>query len=155
MSNPEFEAIAKQARQYYEAGQYDVAASAFSQALKVAPRDNLMQFSLYFVRAWCYLQADEPEKALADANKAVQMDGSRGEGFYARGWAYATLNKFREAEADLQRAKQLGMDVDEQLEAVRQARAQRVVGWGVLGASIAGKTVWNMFRQSWKEYGPK
>lgn len=76
----------------------------YTQYLKRKSEDD----KAYNWRGISYLQLQNPEQALTDFNKAIQLNPKSGEYFFNRAKAYRALGKEGQAQQDEQRAKGLG-----------------------------------------------
>jgi len=55
----------------------------------------------------CYDKGDY-DKAIADYNKAIEIDPKYAQAYYNYGFAYNKLGEFSKADADIKKAKELG-----------------------------------------------
>lgn len=82
------------------------------QALELSSRSTDKAFALYCL-GLINLRQREYQTALVNFNKAITMDPSLGEYYYGRGVTLTYLQRFNEAEQDLDAASQLGFIMDE------------------------------------------
>jgi eukaryotic-like serine/threonine-protein kinase len=73
-------------------------------------KDMPDRIELYLLRATCYQQVKEYNKALADYNKAIELDASQPGFFVGRGKVYEEKGQFEQALADFSKALELDAD---------------------------------------------
>lgn len=96
----------------------------YSEALKYAPRDAM----IYANRANALRDIGELDRALEDANLAVDLDGERAASFFVRGAIYEAENRLDTARRDYMRALTLdpaNRDYQDRILAVDAKRARR------------------------------
>jgi tetratricopeptide (TPR) repeat protein len=104
-------ATRREARVCYERGNayfanldYDNAIIAYSDAIKLDPK----YAPAYLKRGLVWYYKPDHGVAINDYNDAIQLNPKDGEAYYNRGSAYKKLGKNAEAQADFEKAKQLG-----------------------------------------------
>lgn len=99
--DPKFEdAYVQRVDMYCAIGQAAKTLDDCNKAIALDPEAK-RQANLYKYRAQAYRQLDEPEKALADANKGLATKSPcTMELYFIRGWAHKELNQFKEALED-------------------------------------------------------
>ncbi len=90
-------------------GQFDV---AVLERLKTSSRSTDKAFALYCI-GLIHLRQEDYQDAFSYFNKALTMDQSLGEYYYARGVALTYLHRFEEAQKDLTSATYLGFMMNE------------------------------------------
>ncbi|WP_069805623.1 serine/threonine-protein kinase [Thermogemmatispora onikobensis] len=88
---------------FYFQGRYKEAAEAFSEAISQDPT----YADAYVNRGSCYLQLQEPEKALTDFDRALELNPQQAIAYNGRGYARCALGDDRRALADFERALEL------------------------------------------------
>lgn len=69
---------------------------ACSEFIRQAPRDTKRLTSAYISRGVAYVEMLQPERAIADYNKAIEIVPRNAEAYYRRGNAYAVLDRNHE-----------------------------------------------------------
>ena len=87
----------------FKAQRYPEADVLYSKALEHAPTLH----TLYGNRSASRLPVGKTEEALADAEKAIELDASWGKGFFRKGQALAALSRFHAATAAFEAAAEL------------------------------------------------
>ena len=64
----------------------------------------------YYQHGLGFLQSGELDKAVADFTRALELDPQIPGAYLNRAWAYTLLKRDREAQADIERAVELGID---------------------------------------------
>jgi len=100
LGGPQATTLANMAVAYYQAGRADEAATAAREAL--AYDENLA--AAYTVLGAVALDARQPEKALADLQRGVALDGAHPQGYFFLGLAYKSLGRLAEATSAFERA---------------------------------------------------
>jgi tetratricopeptide (TPR) repeat protein len=57
-----------------------------------------------------FYRTGDYDKAISDFNEAIRLNPKDGRDYYMRGWAYKPQGKDSAAQADFEKAKQLGYD---------------------------------------------
>ncbi|XP_045069727.1 tetratricopeptide repeat protein 31-like isoform X1 [Coregonus clupeaformis] len=89
--------------QFASGGHFDMAVKYFTDAIKYNPAE----FRLFGNRSFCYEKMQEYEKALADAELALNMSPGWVKGLYRKGRALAGLKRYDEAAQALKEVLQL------------------------------------------------
>jgi stress-induced-phosphoprotein 1 len=108
----------------FSKGDYQTAITFYGEAIALDPSDH----TFYSNRSASYASLNQHEKALADADKAIQLKSDWMKGHYRRGVSLLALGRLNEAIKSLQKASQLAptdADVKKKLEEV-QAEMRRV-----------------------------
>ena len=77
-------------------GEYDSAASDFSQAIKMDPNDA----EHYYDRSWAYKNMDKLEDAIVDMNKALEIEPKTSLFYYDKARLEYEMGRYKEAAAD-------------------------------------------------------
>jgi tetratricopeptide (TPR) repeat protein len=64
--------------------------------------------AFYNNRGWDFYQKKDYDKAISDYNEYIKLSPNEGDGYYRRGMCYQKLGKNAKAQADFDKAKQLG-----------------------------------------------
>jgi serine/threonine protein kinase/Flp pilus assembly protein TadD len=86
-----------------ELGQYPGAIEDFTKALELHPTAVVQAY-----RGWTHLVVDAPKLALRDFELAIKLDPQNGDAYNGRGFALASLGRYREAMHDAAEAIRLG-----------------------------------------------
>jgi len=84
-------------------GRHDEARSMMEDAIEAFPRDRWVRSNA----AWRFHAAGDYERAITEANAAIEIDHRYGDAFASRGWAYQSLGNTDRALQDLQRNLEL------------------------------------------------
>jgi len=84
-------------------GRHDEARSMMEDAIEAFPRDRWVRSNA----AWRFHAAGDYERAIVEANAAIDIDDRYGDAFASRGWAYLSLGNTERALQDLQRNLEL------------------------------------------------
>lgn len=98
---------------YYILGKYTNSIEDFTKSIQLSPPDNDIP---YFYRGRAYYYSRNYERAVADFTKAIQLDPEvagtdffdKGSYYYYRGLCYKALGDNTRAQADFNKAKELG-----------------------------------------------
>jgi len=93
-------------KEYLEAGDYEQALEAFSQALKGDPNNA----RLHYLRGVTYTWLEDYDKALIDLNRAIKLTPKYTEAYYKRGMAHLNLGNYGLAGKDFDQALKLDAD---------------------------------------------
>ena len=106
-----------------QAGSYDQALQAFDQALKLKPNDP----AIITYKATVYYARGNKPQALQLCEQVIKLNPNFARAYNQRGMIYQSQEKYREALADLQKAKSLGYGIDPDfIELIkRKAEAQK------------------------------
>jgi serine/threonine-protein kinase len=84
-------------------GRHDEATSMIEKAIEAYPRDRWVRSNA----AWRFLSAGNYERAIVEANAAIDIDDRYGDAFASRGWAYLSLGNTERALQDLKKNLEL------------------------------------------------
>lgn len=105
--NPEFaDAYYNRGLAYHNLGQYQKAIEDLSEASRLNPQDA----DAYLTRGFAYFYRNEAQRAVDDFNEAIELNSQYAEAYAGRAMANTSLMKDDLAEADAQRAIELGID---------------------------------------------
>jgi tetratricopeptide (TPR) repeat protein len=90
-------------KEYLDAGDYDQALEAFSQALKSDPTNA----RLHYLRGVTYTWLEDYDNALIDLNRAIKLTPKYTEAYYERGMAHLNLGNYGLAGEDFDQALKL------------------------------------------------
>jgi tetratricopeptide (TPR) repeat protein len=93
---------------YSQEGHYDQALKAFDQALKLKPKDP----ALITYKGIVYYAMGQNSRAMPLFEEAIKLNPNFGRAYYQRGMIYEKQERYDQALADLQKAKNLGYGVD-------------------------------------------
>ncbi|MEI7581222.1 tetratricopeptide repeat protein [Runella sp.] len=82
----------------------------YDQAIKIAPKISLY----YYLRGHLFAQNNDNESAISDFSETVKLDDKHPLSYYERGLSYVRLQKIKEAGADFNRLRQLGIVPEQQ-----------------------------------------
>jgi tetratricopeptide (TPR) repeat protein len=85
---------------------YEAAIREYGRSMEYSgtPAGRRTLYAAYVGRAWCFIESDQPESALRDAEAAIALDSEKAEGFAVRGRARAKGGDPAAAMADLDQA---------------------------------------------------
>ena len=92
--DPETLALKEEGDKYFKSGNYKSAKRYYSNAITKNPSSYPV---LYTNRATCYLHLEKPQKALSDANAAIEINPQWVRGYQRKAEALIALNKSNEA----------------------------------------------------------
>jgi len=117
------QSLIDQGMQASQAGRYDQALQAFDQALKLKPNDP----ALITYKATVYYARGNKPQAMQLCEQVIKLNPNFARAYNQRGMIYQSQEKYREALADLQKAKSLGYGIDPDfIELIkRKAEAQK------------------------------
>jgi len=102
--DPNFvDALSNRALVYMQQNKYQEAINDFSRILSFQPNAGI-----YGSRGVCYGRLGQPEQALQDHNRAIQLDPNEGTFYRNRSVTYRSLGNEAQANQDLQKAQSLG-----------------------------------------------
>lgn len=121
--------LKEQGNAEFKAGNYLRAAALYTQAIKADPSN----FSLYSNRSVSFLHLSKVTKALADAEKTIELNPSWEKGYYRKGCALEALTKYDEAADAFREAAHRNPDSREV--AAKLRAVQKLLGGGGSGSS--------------------
>lgn len=96
--------------------EYTKALEMYDMAIKLAPEDKVHWSN----RSACYINLNQGDKALEDANKCISIDQSWGRGYQRKGQAELTLEKYEEAVASFKK----GLEYDANNQTLKDCLAE-------------------------------
>src|SRR5271165_4018575 len=91
-------------RAYHYTKHYDKALSDYTEAIRLDPNDG----ANYYDRGLAYYDNKDYDKAISDFTEAIRLDPNYAKAYHNRGLSYSRLGKNAQAQADFDKAKQLG-----------------------------------------------
>lgn len=114
----------KQGDAFMKAGEYDRAIAAYSEALKLQPKN----VNLFSSRGRAYERKNELEKAIADYDEAIRIDPKNYYPHLLRGNAHRRTGRYDRAVADLKQGNLL-LSLIMDLESSLHAQGENVLAW--------------------------
>ena len=102
--NTDYQSLFRLALDKSEEGNYSDAIDLLDNVISIKPNFD----SAYAERAYNYLQKNEPDKALLDADKAIDIQFGNIDAFYIRGLIYSSLNQYENAIQDFTHIIKMG-----------------------------------------------
>jgi tetratricopeptide (TPR) repeat protein len=94
----------RRGKNYQALKNYDKAISDFTEAIRLHPNDAFG----YLYRGDAYFDERDYDKAISDYSQGITLDPKYALPYYSRGTVYRVLGKNAQAQADFDKAKQLG-----------------------------------------------
>ena len=112
----EADEIYERGNKAYIANDYAKAIAEFSKLLELLPNDDdsfiryertFTKGDVYRYRGACYGKLEQPEKEIADLDKAISVDPKNGTHYYMRSLFYLEDGEMEKAKADIEKAVEL------------------------------------------------
>jgi tetratricopeptide (TPR) repeat protein len=100
-----------QGKKFFAAAQYDQAITAFSEALKLNPQS----IQAYNNRGIAYCNKNDFDQAISDFSRTIEIDPKFGKAYNNRAVAYMIKGEKDKARLDVEKAKSLGIPVNQML----------------------------------------
>jgi tetratricopeptide (TPR) repeat protein len=101
-------AMRLQGRLLVKRGKQREAIKAFTEAIKIPHDNEKLRSACFTERGIAFINLDEPDKAISDLNKAIQLNPDSGLAYAARGMACLRSDRIEAAKRDSDRALKLG-----------------------------------------------
>jgi len=92
---------------YDDLQKYEQAIADYTQAIKLNPKNSNL-YQAYSNRGVAYAMLENYEKSISDFTQAIRLNPNGAELYYNRGLCYQVLGQNSKAEADFEKAKELG-----------------------------------------------
>ncbi|XP_035639194.1 tetratricopeptide repeat protein 31 isoform X1 [Oncorhynchus keta] len=112
--------------QFASSGHFDMAVKYFTDAIKYNPAE----FRLFGNRSFCYEKIQDYEKALADAELALNMSPGWVKGLYRKGRALAGLKRYDEAAQALKEVLRLDSSCADAAQELMRVQITQLMGFG-------------------------
>ncbi|PIK61936.1 hypothetical protein BSL78_01161 [Apostichopus japonicus] len=107
-------------------GDYKAAIELFSQAISLDPNDH----RFFGNRSYCFDQTGLYEKALKDAERAINLSKEWPKGYFRKGRALAGLQSFNEAEKAYEQVLKLDSACEEAVQELKKVRVCQLIDMG-------------------------
>ncbi|XP_023992743.1 tetratricopeptide repeat protein 31 [Salvelinus sp. IW2-2015] len=112
--------------QFASGGHFDMAVKYFTDAIKYNPAE----FRLFGNRSFCYEKMQDYERALADAELALNMSPGWVKGLYRKGRALAGLKRYDEAAQALKEVLRLDSSCTDAAQELMRVQITQLMGFG-------------------------
>ncbi|KAK3599443.1 hypothetical protein CHS0354_036459 [Potamilus streckersoni] len=107
-------------------GEYTAAIQLFTEAVKLDPRD----FRFFGNRSYCFDRCQQYEKALKDAEKAIQLAKDWPKGYFRKGRALAGLKMYADAEHAFMQVLKLDKNCEDAMQELLRVRTHQIMEMG-------------------------
>lgn len=107
-------------------GEYAAAIDLFSEAIKLDPND----FRFFGNRSYCYDGIEQYDKALRDANKAIDLSPDWPKGYFRKGRALAGLKQYADAEQAFMQVLKLDRNCEDANQELFRVRTHQLMEMG-------------------------
>jgi tetratricopeptide (TPR) repeat protein len=104
-------------------GNYEAAVQWFSFFLFLSPTED---YRVYFNRAYCYLELNQPERALKDVERIIELEPDWSRAYYKRAEILSEMGRYEEAENEYKKS--------EILDKLDSTETQMAIKWNIYNA---------------------